>query len=91
MELILRDDDGNEVNLGVNPEELEGTCEAGAHTLYYALVKSIDTLEGIQNYQDKNLAEKEMEKEERAVERERAQDNSLWKQDPGIDSPEDYV
>lgn len=89
MELILRDEDGNEVNLGVNPEEINGTCEAGAHTLYHALVDSINTLEGIQNFQNKSTVEKEQER----LEREQLQGQRpgpLWHQDPGIDHPSEY-
>lgn len=94
MELVLRNEQ-HEVVLDLDPEqEMERSPEDASYHIWKKVGDAVSFLnEKSEDTSTKSeqVAHKEMERERRAVERERARPRPSWKQDPGINSPQDYV
>jgi hypothetical protein len=92
MEIVVRDDNGNEQVLsGLDVESLA----SGVMEMPQMNKLSSKVAKAVKQLQSDNGKESgthpEMEKQQRKVQRDRARPNPSWKDDPGINSPQDYV
>ena len=89
MKLILQENDTT-VEVDIDPEDATEQSELMAYKLHSKLRKAKQRLDDI--LQDKFKEEKLKERQKLRVAREQAHGpQKLWEEDPGINSPEDYI